>query len=205
MGYMKSVDVVLTAHKLSEAQKNAVVELLSGGFNTAKPNTIKSLENKGLVINKGDFYLFEESFRAELKAAYSQPEAREEESVESLLQGDPWKMGDAITEDEAFIILDSDGELKDAEGTKFDTFDSSWTPEFKVTAGFGETLKWRGTEVWDGLTAEEIREDMDTAYPAGRQARRVHHRTLRNAFRRMAVKASPESRKSIKITGKVGV
>jgi hypothetical protein len=60
MGYMKSVDVVLTARKLSEAQKNAVVELLSGGFNTAKPNTIKSLENKGLVVNKGDFYLFEE-------------------------------------------------------------------------------------------------------------------------------------------------
>jgi hypothetical protein len=121
------------------------------------------------------------------------------------LQGDPWKMGDAITGDEAFIVLDSDGELKDSEGTEFDKFDNKWDDQFKVTAGFGETLKWKGTEVWDGLTAEEIREDMDTAYPAGRAARRVHHRTLRNAFRRMAVKGSPESRKSIKVTGKVGV
>jgi hypothetical protein len=197
MGYMKSVDVVLTAHKLSDAQKNAVVELLSGGFTTAKPNTIKSLENKGLVINKGDFYLFEESFKAELKAAYSTPEVREvsQEDVQSV---------------EASYLHITTEELEQMTdvvqpSTEFDRFDSKWDDQFKVTAGFGETLKWKGTEVWDGLTAEEIREDMDTAYPAGRQARRVHHRTLRNAFRRMAVKASPESRKSIKITGKVGV
>jgi hypothetical protein len=197
MGYMKSVDVVLTARKLSDAQKNAVVELLSGGFTTAKPNTIKSLENKGLVINKGDFYLFEESFKAELKAAYSTPEVREvsQEDVQSV---------------EASYLHITTEELEQMTdvvqpSTEFDRFDSKWDDQFKVTAGFGETLKWKGTEVWDGLTAEEIREDMDTAYPAGRQARRVHHRTLRNAFRRMAVKASPESRKSIKITGKVGV
>lgn len=76
MGYMNSVDIVLTAHKLSDAQKNAVVELLSGGFTTAKPNTIKSLENKGL-IKFWDGWELEESFKAELKAAYSQPEPRE--------------------------------------------------------------------------------------------------------------------------------
>jgi hypothetical protein len=197
MGYMKSVDVVLTARKLSDAQKNAVVELLSGGFTTAKPNTIKSLENKGLVINKGDFYLFEESFKAALKAAYSTPEVREvsQEDVQSV---------------EASYLHITTEELEQMTdvvqpSTEFDRFDSKWDDQFKVTAGFGETLKWKGTEVWDGLTAEEIREDMDTAYPAGRAARRVHHRTLRNAFRRMAVKGSPESRKSIKVTGKVGV
>lgn len=225
MGYMKSVDIVLTAYKLSDAQKNAVVELLSGGFSTAKPNTIKSLENKGLVINKGDFYLFEESFKAELKAAYSTPESREvksvaasqgvvlsdeealqvsqEESLESLLQGDPWKMGDAITEDEAFIVLD--GPVLPAK-TEYvvspDTFQSVWLPWEVELMGFGATLEWKGTEVWDGLTAAEIKEDMETATPINRKARRTHFRTLRNAFRRVTVQ---RPRKALKITGKVGV
>lgn len=221
MGYMKSVDIVLSEYKLSDAQKNAVVELLSGGFNTAKPNTIKSLENKNLIIKPNDgAWELEPVFAAELKAAYSQPEPRDNftevlgwepdsrenetdaKSLESLLQGDPWKLGDAITEDEAFIVLDSDGELKDAEGTEFDKFDSSWADWEKEVAGFGDTLDWKGTEVWNGLTAAEIAEDMETATPINRQARRTHFRTLKNAFRRATVQ---RPRKALKVTGKVGV
>lgn len=125
-----------------------------------------------------------------------------EESIESLLQGDPWKLGDAITEDEAYIILDSDGELKGAEGTEFDKFNDKWDDGLKVTAGFGATLDWRGTEVWDGLTAAEIKEDIKTATPINRNARRTHYRTLRNAFRRQTVQ---RPRKQIKIAGAVGV
>jgi hypothetical protein len=145
----------------------------------------------------GDDYSLSADFETELRAAYSTPEVREvsQEDVQSV---------------EASYLHITTEELEQMTdvvqpSTEFDRFDSKWDDQFKVTAGFGETLKWRGTEVWDGLTAEEIREDMDTAYPAGRAARRVHHRTLRNAFRRMAVKGSPESRKSIKVTGKVGV
>lgn len=224
MGIMKSLDLFLTEHKLSDAQKNAVVELLSGGFTTAKLNTIKSLEKRGLVsqFENGE-YIFDEQFRAGLKEAYSVPEVREvkglaasqgivltdqeafevyQESVESLLQGDPWELGDAITADEAYIVLDSDGELKDAEGTEFNKFDSKWNDLFKETAGFGATLDWRGVEVWDGLTAAEIKEDMETAAPINRKARRTHFRTLRNAFRRANVE---RPRKALKLTGAKGL
>lgn len=227
MGYMKSVDIVLTAHKLSDAQKNAVVELLSGGFTTAKPNTIKSLENRGLIINKGDFYLFEESFRAELKEAYSKPEARDNftevlgwepdsrenetdaESLESLLQGDPWKLGDAIMEDEAelepsdFVAAPFAGwELK-VMATNADQFDGKI---LGIIKDYIATVDgWKGIEVWDSLSLEEIKEDIETATPVNRKARRTHFRTLRNAFRRLNNKQTPDSRKSLKITGKVGV
>lgn len=205
MGYMKSVDIVLTAHKLSDAQKNGVVELLSGGFTTAKPNTIKALVNKGLVIDEGGSYSFEESFHAELREAYALPEAREEESIESLLQGDPWKIGDAITADEADLEFDEKHSVDPETGAKAEKFGfpmANWELEL---LGLEFLIGWNGTEVWDGLSLEEIKEDIATAYPVGRQARRVHHRTLRNAFRRLAVSQSPETRKSIKITGKVGV
>lgn len=262
MGIMKSLDIVLSEYKLSDAQKNAVVELLSpeSGIITAKANTLKSLEKRGLVTSYAgggwqladafrmelnlktgtapevkilpvyrDGYDLEvtvdevEQFRAGLKEAYSVPEVREvkglaasqgivltdqeafevsQESVESLLQGDPWRLGDAITADEAYIVLDSDGELKDAEGTEFNKFDSKWNDLFKETAGFGATLDWRGVEVWDGLTAVEIREDMETASPINRKARRTHFRTLRNAFRRANVE---RPRKALKLTGAKGL
>jgi hypothetical protein len=254
MSNMSNLDIVLSKYKLSDAQKNAVVELLSpeSGIITAKANTLKSLGKRGLVTSyAGGGWQLPEEFRAELEGSYTAPEAREEimglpvevkilpvyrdgydlevpevrevkslaasqgivltdqeafevsqESVESLLQGDPWKMGDAITADEAYIVLDSDGELKDAEGTEFDKFDSKWNDLFKETSGFGATLDWRGVEVWDGLTAAEIKEDMETASPINRKARRTHFRTLRNAFRRANVE---RPRKALKLTGAKGL
>lgn len=185
MSNMSNLDIVLSEYKLSDAQKNAVVELLSGGATVAKAVTFKALKRKGLVTKVDEVWQLDDSFKAELKEAYSQPEAREEESVESLLQGDPWKLGNTITE--------------------FDKFDDNWDDLLKVTAGFGATLDWRGTEVWNGLTAAEIREDIETATPVNRKARRTHYRTLRNAFRRLNNNRTPETRKSLKITGRVGV
>lgn len=207
--------------KLSDTQRSALTEVSELGYTVAKANTIKSLETKGLIeatsnthhklTKDGREFLglpseedvsVEASFLhitdAELEAAESVDDARLERQKEAfnelrdLLDGDPWELGARIEEEthEAYQAI-----------AQADVFDSSWADWEKELAGFGETLKWEGTEVWDGLTAEEIREDMDTAYPVGRQARRVHHRTLRNAFRRMAVKASPQSRKSTKVTG----
>lgn len=200
--------------KLSETQHAAISEVAELGYTVAKANTIKSLESKGLIeatsnthhklTTAGREYLGMDSQESvgTAKDNFTEvlgwtPDAREEESLESLLQGDPWKLGDAIAEDEAHIILDSD-----AEGTKFDKFDSMWDDVFKITAGFGAALDWRGTEVWDGLTAQEIAEDIETATPVNRKARRAHYVTLRNAFRRMSVE---RPRKALKITGKVGV
>jgi len=51
-----------------------------------------------------------------------------------------------------------------------------------VSVPLGETLKWNNTDVWHGLTAEEIREDMDTALPIGRKARRERARIMRKAL-----------------------
>ncbi len=213
MSNMSNLDIVLSEHKLSDAQKNAVVELMEGAFKTTKPNTIKSLEKRGVIeasANVEGGWEFTDKFAGELgvflaKNTDASESVESAESIESLLQGDPWKLGDAIVADEAYIILDSDGALKDAEGTEFDKFDDKWDDLLKVMAGFGATLDWRGTEVWNGLTAAEIKEDIETATPVNRNARRTHFRTLRNAFRRLNNKQASDSRKSLKITGKVGV
>lgn len=125
MGYMNSVDIVLTAHKLSDAQKNAVVELLSGGFTTAKPNTIKSLENKGL-IKFWDGWELEESFKAELKAAYSQPEPREAELPE-------WEQEllAEMSEDKAAIIREEmETEFSESDETPIPFFNRKARREF---------------------------------------------------------------------------
>lgn len=156
MSYMSALDAFLTDHKLSFAQKNAVTELLSGGFTTAKPNTIKSLESKGLVINHGDFYLFEEEFKTQLKALYAEPETETQEisvvdELGDLLNSDPWA----------------------------EKYQDDWAAWEKELGGFGELSKWQNTKVWDGLTAVEIAEDIATARPVNRQARRMSAKIVR--------------------------
>lgn len=163
MSAMADLDIVLTKHKLSDAQKNAVVELLGGGFTSAKPNTIKSLEKKGLVINKGDFYLFEESFKGELKAT--------REVYTNQIMADP-----EVSQEEVDI---------------FKAVADTLTPErfnwqlgvySNTLMGYGDVYKWDNNRVWHGLTAQEIREDMDTALPIGRKARRERARLARKVL-----------------------
>lgn len=207
MSNMSNLDVILTAHKLSDAQKNAVVELLSpeSGYITAKPNTLKSLERKGLVTSyAGGGWQLADEFRAELNLKTGTAE-----SLESLLQGDPWKLGDATMEDEAelepsdLVAAPFAGwELK-VMATNADQFDGKI---LGIIKDYIATVDgWKGIEVWDSLSLEEIKEDIETATPVNRKARRTHFRTLRNAFRRLNNKQASDSRKSLKITGKVGV
>lgn len=202
MSKMADLDIVLTDYKLSDAQKNAVVELLGGGFTTAKANTIKSLETKGLVINKGDFYIFEEEFKAKLKGTDPLSDILEKEEttdgwmgeVEEELNTNMWD-APVITEEEIEqfkVMADNVKEepladwerelLGDDQGTwklAPEQFQNDWAAWEKGLSGFGETLKWKNTDVWDGLTAQEIREDMDTALPIGRKARRERARLAR--------------------------
>lgn len=77
MGFMKSVDIVLSEYKLSDAQKNAVVNIMSGGTEKIQVRTYASLEKKGLIHTTLDGWALDESFHDKLKAAYSQPEPRE--------------------------------------------------------------------------------------------------------------------------------
>lgn len=202
MGYMKSVDAVFNEYKLSDAQKNAVVELLTGGFYTAKPNTIKSLENKGLIIrdtaDSGKvIFHFEHEFHVKVKEAHSQPEPREtiQEVVEA--KNAPESFHTELMQDLARLE-----EMADEFPTR-EVFDSQMAEWERELMGFDFVSGWKGIEVWNGLTAAEIQEDMETARPVNREARRTHFRTLRNAFRRM--NNQDKSRKSKKITGAVGL
>lgn len=77
MGFMKSVDIVLSEYKLSDAQKNAVVNIMSGGTEKIQVRTYASLEKKGLIHTTLDGWALDESFHDKLKAAYSQPEPLE--------------------------------------------------------------------------------------------------------------------------------
>jgi hypothetical protein len=207
MGYMKSVDVVFNEYKLSDAQKNAVVELISGGFNTAKPNTIKSLVGRGLVeVDDLGVYSLEAAFHSAIRDAYSQPEPRVEENfhqklmadvaeLESALAGDPWKIGEQVTADEPYLefneerLADWERELLHTNGAPLadgvERFQNHWADWEKELAGFGETLNWSKTKVWDGLTATEIREDIETARPVGRKARRQYARIERKIAREL--------------------
>lgn len=172
MSKMADLDIILTDYKLSDAQKNAVVELLGGGFTTAKANTIKSLETKGLVINKGDFYIFEEEFKAKLKGT--------REVVTNQVMAHPDVLSDILEKEETTDGWMGEDEAPLADGVE--RFQDDWEEWEKELAGFGETLKWKNAQVWDGLTAQEIRDDLDTARLIGRKARRERRRQVQKAL-----------------------
>lgn len=177
MSATSDLDIVLTAHKLSDAQKNAVVELLGGGFTSAKSNTVKSLEKKGLVVQDGDDYTFSPVFEAELKAA------REPSFHEQLMTDDVKKLaasqGIALTDEEANQVAQED---PNPWTLGPETFNKDWAMWELELCGFEATIGWNNTDVWHGLTAQEIREDMDTALPIGRKARRERARIIRKAL-----------------------
>ncbi len=186
--------------KLSDAQNVALNEISQGVFK-ARKNTLTSLE-KAKLIESGEslgvLYVLTDAGREAIglpsEEEFSQAVDKLNESfveaLEAELNTNMWDAVDAPeqTEDE----IKADAEYLEAEG-------------------FVQSLRkqgWQGTEVWAGLTVEEIKEDIKTAFPVGRQARRVHFRTLKNAFRRMGNKTAGvpyNSRKSQKITGAVGL
>jgi hypothetical protein len=211
MSNMSNLDVVLSELKLSEPQKNAVIEVIETSFPTnAKKVTLTSLVKRGLlelVEGTTDNYTLSEDLANKLGVGELQKLAESqgivlshEDAVEAIQNELNTNMQDVeVTTDEVEAV-------SQMIETEFDKFDSKWNALFKETAGFGETLNWKGVEVWDGLTAAEIREDIETATPINRKARRTHYITLRNAFRRLdnrkAKTADPtHSRKALKLTG----
>lgn len=77
--------------------------------------------------------------------------------------------GDDITADEPYLEFQAD------------KFDNSLPDAVKVNLGFAATLDWRKTKVWHGLTAQEIRDDMDTRVPANRKDKRAARKADRKA------------------------
>lgn len=166
--------------KLSDPQNSALIEISQKGETTAKPNTVQSLINKGLVIavsreefgfdyeltDPGREYLglpSKEEFAQAVETDnqnFHQALMAEVAEIEAALNTNPW------------------------DANPFEFYQDSWTDQEKIDAGFEATLGWKKTEVWDGLTAAQIAEDMETAFPVGRQAKRVHFVTVRKAFKR---------------------
>lgn len=185
MSKMADLDIVLTDYKLSDAQKNAVVELLDGGATVAKTVTFKALERKGLVTKVDDFWQLTAEFKAELVGSRGdnftevlgwEPDTRE---------GVAWDAS-VITEDEIDIFKDMADKLSGVEDEDSilspDTFTTDWSMRERELMGFGATIGWSNTRAWEGLTAQEIREDMDTALPIGRKARRERTQLMRKAL-----------------------
>lgn len=157
MSAMADLDIELSQFKLSDAQKNAVVEVFDKGYTTAKANTIKSLENKGLIVKVSETH----------------------HKLGTVLDDFLSEWQGAASEESFTHIIDGDGVLKKTDGTTFDTYQADWQAWEKELAGFGETLKWKNTKVWEGLTASQIAKDIATARPINRQARRQGVKMMR--------------------------
>lgn len=176
MSKMADLDAKLTEYKLSDAQKNAVVELMEAPFKNAKPNTIASLVKKGVIehnVSVDGLYLFTDEF--------------------AKFMG--WDVEPELDEVDDALDTVNDAERKD----KINAL---------VLRAELKNKGWRNGGVWAGLSTQEIKEDIKTAFPTNRKARRTHDRMLKNAFRRLNVKElnkSGYSRKATKMCGLVGV
>lgn len=209
--------------KLSDAQTVALNEISQGVFK-ARKNTLTSLEKAGLIEpgeSLGVQYVLTDAGREAIglpsQEEFAQAVDKLNESFVQALEVEDLKVSPAVTlkpeiPGEYQWIVDAaekaDTDRADAlvnnveviEPKRYDFPMADWEIDI---LGLPEWLKgWKGTEVWNGLTLAEIKDDIKTATPVGRQARRVHYRTLKNAFRRMNVL---RPRKALKITGAVGL
>lgn len=183
--------------KLSDAQVNVLVELNTNGAlpKGTRGSTLEKLEGYGFIEfdTNAPAWIITNEGQKEIGVPVTDREAVARiQELEDLLKP------------VVVSVLDVAEELE-AQTDQFpsnEVFDSSWANWERELMGFEATIGWKGTEVWDGLTATEIREDMDTARPINRKARRTHFRTLRNAFRRQTVL---RPRKALKITGTKGI
>lgn len=209
MSAMADLDIELSRFKLSDAQKNAVVEVFDQGWTTAKANTIKSLENKGILVRISETHHKLGSILAEFLSEWQGAPSVDSPEVEEV-RGLAASQGIILTHDEAVqvsqesasvqevmfrSVLDSDGVEK---ATSFaEEPYAQWELEVMGFKG------WRNTdEAWTGLSSEEIKEDIKTAFPINRKARRLHTKLLTSQYRKLMC---PRPRKQLKITGKVGV
>lgn len=182
--------------KLSDAQVNVLVELNTNGVlpKGARGSTLDKLEGYGFIEwdTNADTWIITNDGQKEIGVPVTDREAvaliasLDDVSVQASMLH--------LTAEEMERLVD--------QFPSNEVFNSQWADWEKELGGFEATIGWKGTEVWDGLTASEIREDMDTARPINRKARRTHFRTLRNAFRRQTVL---RPRKALKITGATGL
>lgn len=209
MSAMADLDAELSQFKLSDAQKNAVIEVFDQGWTSAKSNTVKSLENKGILVKVSETHhklgpVLDE-FLSEWQGAPT-VDSPEVEEVKGLAAS----QGIVLTHEEAVQVAQETRDVQevmfrsvlDSDGTEKSTALSDepyaqWELEVMGFKG------WRKTDgAWDGLSIKEIKEDIKTAIPLNRAARRKHTKLLTSEYRKLMC---PRPRKQVKITGKVGV
>lgn len=184
-----------SALKLTDAQVKVLVELNTNGVlpKGTQPRTIEKLRQSGMIdvvrfgVEDTQYIITAEGQKEIGVPVVDREKVAQIQEIEELLDTNPWDEAQAVQEvmfgggengdkadsvDDVKYVKDSDGILKRTDGLQADTFDDTMAPWEKELLGFGETLKWRNTKVWDGLTAEQIRKDLDTAGPVNRAARR---------------------------------
>lgn len=176
MSNMGDLDIVLSEYKLSDPQKNAVLEVISGETTNAKLNTLKSLEKKGLIFQGENGWYLEGEFQLELAPILNRNKAVFEAFDQGGVNGDADEK-DVTKEVEAVqaAMFESVAQVE--------VFDYQLGVYTNTLMGFGDVYKWRNVIVWDGLTAEQIKEDIKTAFPINRKARRDHAKMSRRLIK----------------------
>lgn len=209
MGVMADLDIRLSEHKLSDPQKNGVIELMNGVFKETRTNTINSLFKRGVIQPTSEEnrpWEFTHTFAKSMGWADEDVATSDIEEIEELLK--PVSL-------EADFHHVTDGELDDAQAIhemfeeltdKLDGVDTAdgltdapwaqWELELIGVTG------WRNTDVWTGLTHQEIQDDVKTAKPKNRKARREFTKAMTSVYRK---EFCPRPRKALKLTGAVGV
>lgn len=177
-----------TALKLSVPQTQALHEIYAKAevsTLTSRKNTIQSLEKLGLIeegeyLGRQAYFLTDAGKEAIGIVTYDEviPSPDNVAAIERELNTSMWGENSVVPLDEP--LADWERELL-AESFAH-TFNWELGEYSNTLMGFGDVYKWDNNRVWDGLTAQEIREDMDTAVPIGRKARRERAKVMRKAL-----------------------
>lgn len=177
-----------TALKLSVPQTQALHEIYAKAevsTLTSRKNTIQSLEKLGLIeegeyLGRPAYFLTDAGKEAIGIVTYDEviPGPDNVTTIEEELNTNMWD-APVTTEEEIVDFKAMAEKLSGVEDVLGETFDWQLGMYSNTLRGFGDVYKWDNNRVWDGLTAQEIREDMDTAIPIGRKARRERARLAR--------------------------
>lgn len=221
MSAMADLDIRLSEHKLSDPQKNGVLELMEGGFKETRTNTINSLFKRGVIqptseenrpwefthtFAKSMGWASEETATSDIDAIMERNNSgfsafdtgvqilSDVEEIEELLQPVGF-----ISDEEVHERFDQLTDKLDAVDTSDGLTIAPWAQwELDLMGLKG----WRNTDVWTGLSLEEIEEDIKTAKPLNRKARREYTKSMTSVYRKQFC---PRPRKALKLTGAIGV
>lgn len=165
-----------TAIKLSPAQIKALNEINEHGVTNARKNTFDSIEKYTERTTDG------------LRPLKLNADGREALGLDDYDGIDDVELKNTVTEQYA----EWEKELLVDDTEEFD----------RIIEKNNLMGQWRNSEVWADLSLDEVREDIKTAKPINRKARRLHTRLLASEYRRVFC---PRPRKALKLTGAKGM